>query len=176
MLNNLSTINKYTERFVYWLTAVSTFIFILFVLLGVITRYLTKAPILSSIEISRLFFVWACFLAATLAYRRNAHIAISFIVDRFNLQWTKVIDFSVNFLTILFFIFIVKESALVVKLLWYTHLPVSNISQSWLYLPVPFISLVIILFALEKLLISLQKPELNKPKIEVTKLEVKPPE
>jgi TRAP-type transport system small permease protein len=152
----LST-NTYIERSIYWLTAGSTLIFVVFVLLSVITRYLTKTPILSSIEISRLFFVWACFLAATLGYRRNVHIAISFIVDKFPLKISAVIDFCIHALTIMFFLLMLKESIDVVRLLWFTHLPLSGLSQSWLYLPVPFISVVIIFFALEKIVISLSK-------------------
>lgn len=152
----LST-NTYIERSIYWLTAGSTLIFVVFVLLSVITRYLTKTPILSSIEISRLFFVWACFLAATLGYRRNVHIAISFIVDKFPLKISAGIDFFIHLLTILFFLLILKESVDVVRLLWFTHLPLSGLSQSWLYLPVPFVSVVIIFFALEKIVLSLSK-------------------
>jgi TRAP-type transport system small permease protein len=75
-------INKRSETVLYWSTALATTGFIVFVLVGVITRYLTKTPILSFVELSRLFFVWACFLAAILAYRRKAHIAITFITDK----------------------------------------------------------------------------------------------
>jgi TRAP-type transport system small permease protein len=158
MLKILSRFNQTLEKIIYWMTAGSTIIFISFVLLSVITRYLTKAPILSSIEISRLFFVWACFLAATLAYRRNAHIAISFIVDMFSKKWIKVVDVVLLLLTITFFITILYQSLQVVRLLWFTHLPVSGISQSWFYVPVPFISVVIIFFALEKIIEDFQRP------------------
>lgn len=157
MIRQLENINRHTERSLYWLTAVSTMIFILFVLLGVISRYLTKAPILSSIEVSRLFFVWACFLAATLAYRRNAHIAISFLTDKLPLKAARWLEVSIQILIIVFFVVIGLESVEVVRLLWFTHLPVSGISQSWLYLPVPFTALVIILFSFEKMF-SLLKP------------------
>jgi TRAP-type transport system small permease protein len=152
---SVAKINKQSEILLYWLTAIATFGFILFVLLGVITRFLTKTPILSAIELSRLFFVWACFLAATLAYRRNAHIAISFITDKFPDGLRHWSDFVVQTFTLIFFLVVLYESIRVVVLLWLTHLPVSGISQSWLYLPVPVTSVVIILFTAENLSNSL---------------------
>jgi TRAP-type transport system small permease protein len=149
-MNVFKQINLLIERTIFWMTACSTLIFVVFVLLSVITRYLTKTPILGSIEMSRLFFVWACFLAASLGYRRNIHIAITFIVDKLPQQWIRIIDIFIHSITVVFFAVIFKESLVVVKLLWFTHLPLSGLSQSWLYLPVPFLSLVIILFAIEK--------------------------
>jgi TRAP-type C4-dicarboxylate transport system permease small subunit len=142
--------NNLLERILYWLTAMSTMVFVVFVLLSVITRYITRTPVLSSIEVSRLFFVWACFLAATLAYRRNFHISISFLVDRFSARARSLIETGIQALTVIFFLVIFSESVQVVKLLWYTHLPLSGLSQSWLYMPVPFISVVLIFFAAEK--------------------------
>jgi TRAP-type transport system small permease protein len=144
-------INKRSETVLYWSTALATTGFIVFVLVGVITRYLTKTPILSSVELSRLFFVWACFLAATLAYRRRAHIAITFITDKLPAKVDHWIGIVVLGLTIIFFSAVTWESIRVVALLWHTHLPVSGISQSWFYVPVPVASLVIILFSLEEL-------------------------
>jgi TRAP-type transport system small permease protein len=152
MAKRLSYFNLKVEQVIYWLTALSTFIFIFFVLMAVVTRYLIQTPLLSSIEYSRLFFVWACFLSATLALRKNAHIAISFIVDRLPVGWQKGIDFIVQLLIILFFGAILIVSLRVVIVLWHTHFPVSGISQSWLFLPVPVTSLIIMLFSLEKLL------------------------
>lgn len=144
--------NYLLERILYWMTALSTMVFVVFVLLSVITRYITRTPVLSSIEVSRLFFVWACFLAATLAYRRNFHISISFIMDRFSMRIRSMIEIGIQAMTVLFFIMILSESIQVVKLLWFTHLPLSGLSQSWLYLPVPFISVVFILFSAEKIM------------------------
>jgi TRAP-type C4-dicarboxylate transport system permease small subunit len=144
-------INKFVERLVFWLTAISTFLFILFVVLGVITRYLTRTPLFASIELSRLFFVWACFFAATLCYRRNAHIAISFLVDMLPWRLERAVSLLVQFITILFFIVILKESLLVVQLLWNTNLPLTGISQSWLYIPLPVVSVLFLLFSAEQL-------------------------
>lgn len=157
MVNYIRFANRSLEKVIFWLTAFSTSIFTLFVILSVVTRYLTKTPILSSIEISRLFFVWACFLAATLAYRRNVHIAISFIMDKLPTKLSRAIDIFINSLIVVFFGFIFTESINVVKLLWHTHLPLSGLSQAWLYLPVPFIAIVIILFTIEKSIDALTK-------------------
>jgi C4-dicarboxylate transporter, DctQ subunit len=143
-------INKHVERAVYWLTALSTFLFILFVILGVVTRYLTKTPLFASIELSRLFFVWACFFAASLCYQRNAHIAISFLVDRLPWRLEKGISLAIQFITIAFFIVIFKESLQVVFLLRNTHLPLTGLSQSWFYMPLPVASLLFSLFAAEQ--------------------------
>ncbi len=146
----LKKINRWSIDFLFWSTAATTALFFMVILLGVVARFVIKAPILGSVELSRLFFVWACFLAAALCYQRNAHVAITFILDRFTAKWQRSIGLVTYGITIAFFAVIGFHAVQLVFMLRTTKLPVLEISQSWFYVPVPLISVLIILFAWEK--------------------------
>ena len=54
-------------------------IVILLVLIQVLSRYLIQLPFVGIEELSRLFFVWACFIGAAYGVTREAHIKIEIL-------------------------------------------------------------------------------------------------
>lgn len=151
----LKRINYKISVGLYWAVVVTCSLFVGVVLLGVLTRYIFKTPILGSVELSRLFFLWSCFLAASLCYYRRAHIYISFVADRFPAKWLRLTQQFGYAVQLIFFLLMVYKSAQVVKVLWETDLPMLEASQSLLYLPVPLSLLFMSLFCLEFLADSL---------------------
>jgi len=145
----LKKTNYYLSLALYWSVVVSCALFVCVVLLGVLTRYVFKTPILGSVEFSRLFFLWSCFLAASLAYYQKAHISISFFSDLLPTSWLKATNIFGYGAQLLFFFVILIKSIEVVQVLWYTDLPMLNITQGWLYLPVPVAMFFMSLFCLE---------------------------
>ena len=119
------------------------------VCINVFTRYVLKTPFIASIELSRVFFVWACFLAAGITYYKKGHIIISFIYDKFSERVKKWVSITLNILSILFFALITLWSTEVVILIWNTEFPILGISQSWLYMPVPITTLLMYIFSIE---------------------------
>ena len=158
MLFYLKRLNASVERTMYWMTVSATLLFIVFVLLGVISRYLTRSPILGSIEMSRLFFVWACFLAASLGYRKQAHISLSFLTGLLPDKIRKALDLGIDLLCLIFFMMILSGSLRVTGLLWATQLPASGYSQGWFYVPVVIASVTMALFAAEQFAIKFSPP------------------
>jgi TRAP-type C4-dicarboxylate transport system permease small subunit len=145
----LGIINKYLYKGIYWLTAGFSILFFAMVCLNVFTRYVLRSPILASIELSRIFFVWACFLAAGITFYKGEHIVISFVADLFPPRIKKIINLTVQFLMMLFLAVLGYWSVEVVIRLWNTKFPILGISQSWLYAPLALISLIMFLFCLE---------------------------
>lgn len=142
-------LNRFFDRILYGSTAVFSIAFFIIVIIAVSSRYIIKAPILASIELSRLFFVWSCFLAAAITYRRKAHVAITFGFNKFPPKLQKAVQF-LNYCIILIFSGIVLYySILVNKLLWTSELPMLEISQSWFYVPVPLVFICIISYTIE---------------------------
>ncbi len=141
--------NNFSYKALYWATAFSSITFFLMVCINVFTRYVLKTPFIASIELSRIFFVWACFLAAGITYYKKGHIVISFIYDKLSESAKKWISIAINILSILFFALITVWSIEVVILIWNTEFPILGISQSWLYIPVPFTSLLMFLFSIQ---------------------------
>lgn len=141
--------NRMSNSFLNWVTVITAAAFLLVVLMTVVSRYLLKTPVLSSIELSRLFFVWSCFTAAALGYYRKSHIAIALFINKLPITLSTAVTLVVHLLSLSFFIVIIYYSMVVVNTLWGTRLPILGISQSWFYLPVPFSFLFMSLYNIE---------------------------
>ena len=133
----------------FWSVALSAFLFFSVVVVAVLTRYVLKTPILASIELSRLFFVWSCFLAAALTYRRRAHVGFELLYERFPAGARTAISMGIYVLIIAFSSLLVYQGLIVNRLLWLTDLPMLQWSQSWFFVPVPLVGLFFILYTLE---------------------------
>jgi TRAP-type C4-dicarboxylate transport system permease small subunit len=64
--------NKLLDYILHLTTAVTAMLFFLIVLASVVVRAVPAIGFNSAMELSRLLFVWSCFLAAALTYRRQA--------------------------------------------------------------------------------------------------------
>ncbi len=142
-------LNTLFDKLVFAATAISSIAFFIIIIVAVASRYIFKMPILASIELSRLLFVWSCFLAAAMAYRRRAHVAITFIFDLFPARLQKWMTMLLHLLILSFLVLVFYQSILVTSLLWPSRLPMLQITQSWFYLPVPVVSLIMMLYTLE---------------------------
>jgi TRAP-type C4-dicarboxylate transport system permease small subunit len=155
-LHLLGIINKYLYKIIYWLTALLSFLFFIMVCINVFSRYLLKTPILASIELSRIFFIWSCFFAAGITFYRQGHIVISFITDLIPSPVRKWTGFIIEMLTAVFFAGLLIWSVEVVVRIWNSEFPILGISQSWLYVPLAVISAIMLLFSIEKLFLILR--------------------
>ena len=150
-MKTIKLVNSYTSTLLFWSTAITAGGFFTVIIIGVIMRYVIKEPFLGSHEVSRLLFIWATFLSASLAYRRMSQIAISFFVDKLPEKTEKIVSGFVYILTLVFFLVIGYYSLTVIQDLWPTSLPVLGISQGWLYIPLPIMAIIIALFCIEQI-------------------------
>jgi TRAP-type C4-dicarboxylate transport system permease small subunit len=131
---------KFFSKSNYYLTFICCTVFFIMVLLGIFARYILKTPILFSTEVSRIFFVWACFFGSALALEQRSHITITFLTD-----WSKIpqkrIQVLANLAIMVFLSAILYSSLMVIHRLWNTYLPITGWTQSVFYLPLPFISM-----------------------------------
>ncbi|MBP7051550.1 MAG: TRAP transporter small permease [Phycisphaerae bacterium] len=149
MIATLRRVNLFFDRLLYVGTAASAMAFFAVVILAMATRWVGLRPIHSSVELSRLFFVWSCFLGAALAYRRRAHIGFTLLFDRVPASWQRRLA-GINCLLVLVFAGIVLvQSIRVCRLLWSTVLPILGISQGWFYVPVPVLCLCLLSYTTE---------------------------
>lgn len=151
-INILKQMNRFLEKFLFVNTAISSILFFAIVLISVLTRYLFKAPILASVELSRLFFIWSCFLAASLTYRKRAHIGFSLLFEKMPLLMQRCVTVLIHGCILIFLSIVFYQSILISKLLWQTDLPMLQISQSWFYLPLPLVSMIMMFYTLEFLI------------------------
>ena len=155
----MKRLNRFFDNLLYIGTAISSLSFFIIVIIAVASRYIFKAPILASIEISRLLFVWSCFLAAALTYRRQAHVSITYIFDKFPERLQRGITLLLHLLILAFMAIVFYHSLIVNSLLWPSRLPMLQISQSWFYVPVPIIAVIMISYTIEFLIHDLRSSQ-----------------
>ena len=142
-------INAFLDRILFWATALSAMAFFVVVVVSIAARSTALWPFHSSVELSRLLFVWSCFLAAALTYRKQAHVGFTLLFERMPLAWQRCIAL-LNYALILTFMGIVfVQAVLTCRLLWPTVLPILGISQAWFYVPVPVACLFMFSYTLE---------------------------
>jgi len=142
-------INAFLDRILFWATAFSAMAFFVVVIVSIAARSTALWPFHSSVELSRLLFVWSCFLAAALTYRKQAHVGFTLLFERMPLTWQRCIAL-LNYALILTFMGIVfVQAVLTCRLLWPTVLPILGISQAWFYVPVPVACLFMFSYTLE---------------------------
>lgn len=122
-------INIVTE----YLTVLFIASFTIVIFISVLSRYVFNFPIIFSVEISKLSFVWACFLAATVAYKRKVHIQFEFSTRILGEKGVNITNLFIHFLTLIFFILMFIKSIIFIGQIWETYFPVTGISQGWLY-------------------------------------------
>ncbi len=157
----LVKLNRFVHRCLYWTTAGTCALFLVMVLLSVLTRYVFKSPLLGSVELSRIFFLWSCFTGAALCYRQQSHIAITFLTDRLPPRLSRLLSVGLYAFQLPFLFVLGYSSIQVVNLLYPTELPMLNASQALLYLPVPVCVLCLVLFCLEFMIENIRGKPVN---------------
>jgi TRAP-type C4-dicarboxylate transport system permease small subunit len=111
--------------------------FISVVFLGVLTRYVFHAPIVSSIELARIFFAWAVFLGAAICFKSEKHTQFAFVLEAVSIRARLALKAAIAALCLGFFAFLTVKGVEMVQLVAATYFPALGWSQLWLYLPLP---------------------------------------
>ena len=122
--------------------------FIVIVFLGVLTRYVFQAPIISSIELARLGFVWAAFLGAAICFKGERHTQFLFLLDHLRGRGKAGLKSGIDCLAVSLFIFLSWEGLQMVSAVSATYFPALGWSQLWLYLPLPVAAVLMLVHAL----------------------------
>jgi len=108
--------------------------FTIIIFISVLSRYVFNFSIIFSVEISKLLFVWACFFAATIAYKRKIHIRFEFSTRILGEKGVNITNLFIHLFTLIFFTFMFIKSIIFIGQIWETYFPVTAISQGWLYI------------------------------------------
>ncbi len=122
--------------------------FCLIVFAGVVTRFIFKVSFTTSMEFSRILFVWFCFLGSSLAYKRNQHIQFTFILKKVSEKVRGIMNLCIDTVSLLFFAVLLFESIKLVKKVSMTVFPASGLSYTVMYISFPIASTFFIIHAL----------------------------
>lgn len=70
-----------------------------------VTRYFGE-PIIWSIDLSKMMFLWLCFIGATRAMRERGHLGVDFLVRLFSHRWRLIVEtlMAVAFIIVMFYL------------------------------------------------------------------------
>lgn len=130
--------------------------FILIVFLGVLTRYVFQAPIITSVELARIGFVWSAFLGAAICLKGERHTQFLFLLDHLKGTARAAIRVIIALTSVGFFLFLVLKGVQMVQAVQDTFFPALGWSQLWMYLPLPLSAAIMFLHAIAFLARDLQ--------------------
>jgi TRAP-type transport system small permease protein len=126
-------------------------LFVGVVFANVLARYVFSSPIVGSVEIARIAFVWATFLGAATALKQGKHIRFTLLVDRLPAGARWVLDVVLALLAAGFFLFVLVRGIELTGRVQGTFFPASGYSQVVLYLPLPIAAGVMLIHTLAAL-------------------------
>ncbi|UCF90866.1 MAG: TRAP transporter small permease [Desulfobacterales bacterium] len=144
-LDKIKMISDGLDRVMRICTAMLAAGFTILIFATVLSRYVFDFSILFSQEVSKLLFIWSCFLAATVTYKRMAHIRFEFAETFLGKKGVLLTDVLIHSLSLVFFGLIFVQSISYVRQIWETYFPLIGVSQGWLYVSV-LISAIVFLF------------------------------
>jgi len=140
-IHNISDFLNRIVRSVLFLTTLS---FAGLIFTGVVFRYVIKHPLIFSVEIAKLLFIWSAFFAATVAYKEKKHIRFQFLNAFLKERGLELNELIIRISGCFFFIILLFYAVRFTKIVWPTFFPVLNLSQGWLYVSV-IVALVILI-------------------------------
>jgi len=151
MLLFLSRLSELTDRLVRILLVPFALFTILIVFFEVLMRYVFRAPIITSVELARLGFVWSCFFGATVCFKRQKHIQFLFFTENFGRRGKRIVQATVDLLSLGFFLFLMVKGIQMAEAVEPTYFPALGWSQLWLYLPLPLNALFMLIHTIARL-------------------------
>lgn len=138
-------ISDKADKIIILITIPIAILFFSIVFLGVISRFVFKSPIIASDEISRIGFIWSCFLGAAIGMKREKHICFSSIIEGIPHKYRSLINFSTRCITLLFMAFLLYNGIILTKHVFPTVFPASGLSQVWMYSALPVTAFVMLI-------------------------------
>lgn len=146
--NYLDKISRFVELITQIIVVPVTIGFSLVILAGVITRFVLKISFTTSMEFSRIFFVWFCFLGSSLAFKRGQHIQFTFILKKLSGKISSALHICIDLACMTFFCILLVQSIKLAKKVSMTVFPASHISYSVMYISLPIAAFFFIIHTL----------------------------
>lgn len=142
--NKILTFEQIFHHFIKWALFMITGAMTLVVLLGVLFRYVLKAPLPWSEELARYLMIWGASLGAFVAFKEGSHIGMTMVMDRLRGQ-TRIafIKIAQSIVALFMAIVTIEGFGLVSKIKGQTS-PAMEIPMAWAYLAIPVGCLLIL--------------------------------
>ena len=115
-------------------------------------RYVLNKPLSWTEEVSRHLMIWATFIAAAVAYRRNAHLGIDIFVKILPIKFQKIVSLSVYFIMMIYSFFIVFNGFNMADKTMRQISSGLGYKMGYIYLAIPVSFIFFLIFTAEKIL------------------------
>jgi TRAP-type C4-dicarboxylate transport system permease small subunit len=143
----LNTVSEYADKATVYLVFLIMCGMVVVTTLQVICRVFFAALTWSE-ELSRYLLVWGTFFAATLAYKRGNHIAITFVIEAFPPKIHAAFVTLSYLLSLVFFVTAAYFGFEMIKLQVFQISPAMAIPMKYIYYSIPLSLIIMILHAL----------------------------
>ncbi|SFN86506.1 TRAP-type C4-dicarboxylate transport system, small permease component [Cohaesibacter marisflavi] len=139
------------------LLAVITFL----VFIAAVMRFFGH-PLIWSVDLAQLLFIWLCFVGATRAMRERVHLGVDFLVRLFPFAARRLIETALAFLFIAFLLVLAYEGYKLTMLNWQRVFGDSGLSYAWVTISVPAGSILLTISILSNTVLSWRSGEETK--------------
>lgn len=122
-------------------------------------------PLIWSVDLAQLLFIWLCFFAATRAMRQRLHLGVDFAVALLSRQHRLYIETALTVVFIAFLAVLAREGYNLTLLNKERLFGDSGLSYAWVTVAVPVGSILLSLAILSNLIESWRKNDLDAPLI-----------
>lgn len=129
---------------------------VLLVFLAAVARSLGH-PLIWSIDMAQLLFVWLCFLGANRAMRVKAHVGVDFFVRKLPRRPRRMVEIGLAVLTLAFLLALAVAGYRLTMLNWQRVFGDSGISYAWVTGAVPVGCVLLAITVAANLLAALRR-------------------
>ncbi len=140
-------VSDYVDKAVLYLVFLIVSGMVLITTLQVICRVFFTALTWSE-ELSRYLLVWGTFFAATLAYKRGSHIAITFVVESLPRKMQPYLTILTYLLSLAFFMTAAVYGWQMIKMQIFQISPAIGLPMQFVYLSIPASLIIMVLHAI----------------------------
>ncbi len=97
-----------------WISGILTFAGLMVIVFGVFLRYVLKAPVTWTDEISRFLIIWGVLIGTSVALRENQHIRVEFFYEMVPTWMKRFIDIFANLFGFLFCVYLVYYGSVLI--------------------------------------------------------------
>ncbi|QEN06851.1 TRAP transporter small permease [Oceanispirochaeta crateris] len=145
------------EKIVGNLIKVIGLIMTLSILIQIFSRAFMKVPFSWTEELSRIMFMWFCFLGSGLALKKKAHLGIDFFVNKYGQNFKYVNQIIINLLVGFFGFFMAFYGFKIARVMHKQVSSVMRIPMSYYYAVIPVTGILLLILSIYYLIQNFKK-------------------
>ncbi len=121
------------------------------IIADVLGRTLFDEPLLWTDEVANLALTTIAFIGGAVAYRRNQHIAVRFLVDQMPRSWREPVHAGADWFVLLVAVLCFFPSIGLLRTRWDELTPILELPAAWLAMPLTIGMVLMVIYALARL-------------------------